>query len=67
MGFCILQEDCRRDYCAAKIEKDAAADLLQEKIVSCQSLKKEVDGWDKKFKVLFILLTYDTMPLYSLV
>ena len=46
--------DCKRDYNAAHTEKKAADDLLEKRIVQVKEVKKEMEGWEKKFLV-FVL------------
>ena len=45
------QEDCKVDYNSAKLEKLTATELLEKKIAQVKDLKKDVEQWEKKFKV----------------
>lgn len=44
-------EECKRSYNLANIEKNAASDLLGDKVRNLDELHSQVKKWEEKFKV----------------
>jgi len=44
-------DECRRSYNMANIERNAASEMLEDKVRNLDELHSQVKKWEEKFKV----------------